>query len=219
MLTLPPFPPRNPHRATWREARTLTDVGALTARWLTGDLPYHPAYRPLDGVTGPDPETTQTPGVIDALVALNRAGFVTWSSQPGFDGPGHDGATWRQRPYVLGFAHHDTAWRLWEALHPVEDNDPRWTFLQSRAAGRGHHAQPNGVCVSTRDGKPHTTVDVGVSCREVDREFTGLHWEARAVLTEVWQVLIVGTEFGSNELWPALRKAAESLTPSVQVTT
>ncbi len=39
-----------------------------------------------------------------------------------------------------------------------------------------------------------------VSCREVDCEFAGPHGEARTLLTEVWQVLIVGTHFGSNEL-------------------
>ena len=59
----------------WAEARTLLEVGELTAQWLEGRIPKSPWYR-----GAPDPETTE---IVPVLAALNRIGFVTTMSQPG----------------------------------------------------------------------------------------------------------------------------------------
>ncbi|WP_438817714.1 DUF6919 domain-containing protein, partial [Streptomyces clavuligerus] len=71
--------PRTTHRtdrARWATARTMTDLGHLTADWLEGTLRHHPAYRG----TGPNPRTSP---VVPVLARLNRTGLVTANSQPG----------------------------------------------------------------------------------------------------------------------------------------
>ena len=79
----------------WKAARTLADLGSLTALWLEGSLPGgHPG-----GYDRPDPETLP---LVPVLAAANRAGFVTDVSQPGFDGAGYDGHRWEQRAAVDG---------------------------------------------------------------------------------------------------------------------
>jgi hypothetical protein len=84
-------------KALWLEARSLTELGELTARWLEGGIDDSPWYG-----TGPDPETTE---LIPILAKLNRIGFVTDQSQPG-EGPSDDGSA--QRANVSGF----TSWEL-----------------------------------------------------------------------------------------------------------
>ena len=59
----------------WAEARTLLEIGELTAQWLEGRSPKSPWY-----IGEPDPETTE---IVPVLAALNRIGFVTTMSQPG----------------------------------------------------------------------------------------------------------------------------------------
>lgn len=99
-------------RKLWRSATTLAELGELTARWLEGDIRSRPGYQPR---CGPDPETTETPGLVDVLAAANRAGYLTIGSQPG-EPPteGWDGQLWEQRAAVDGFAHDDMARRLTE---------------------------------------------------------------------------------------------------------
>lgn len=84
---------KHPEAVLWELARTLADLGDLTALWLEGEITYLPGY----GNDRPDPETTQ---IMTALVAMNRAGFWTDCSQPG---------TEEQRAYVSGFCTEDTA--------------------------------------------------------------------------------------------------------------
>ncbi|RKN40783.1 DUF6919 domain-containing protein [Streptomyces hoynatensis] len=80
----------------WKAARTLADLGTLTADWLEGSLPGgHPG-----GYDRPDPETLP---LIPTLAAANRARFVTDVSQPGWDGIGYDGHRWEQRAAVDGY--------------------------------------------------------------------------------------------------------------------
>ena len=69
---------------SWKTARSLADLGELTARWLEGTEPNHPCC-----ASGADEETSP---LIVELAALNRAGFVTDFSQPADqleDGSGH----------------------------------------------------------------------------------------------------------------------------------
>lgn len=76
-------------RREWLSAKTITDLGERTARWLTGDLRETPGYRG----NGPDPETAS---LIPTLARLNTVGgIVTIESQPGGTGSG----VW-QRPCV-----------------------------------------------------------------------------------------------------------------------
>ena len=73
-------------RQAWEAARTLADLGELTAQWLEGAIASQPAYTPG---CGPDPETAP---LIPVLACCNRAGYVTNGSQPGEAGTGYDGA-------------------------------------------------------------------------------------------------------------------------------
>jgi hypothetical protein len=78
----------------WAEARTLADLGRLTADWLEGRLEgEHP-----NGYDRPDDETTS---LIPSLAAANRAGFVTLNSQPG-SVKIVDGEVWTQWAEVTG---------------------------------------------------------------------------------------------------------------------
>jgi hypothetical protein len=61
----------------WAEARTLTDIGQLTAQWLEGTITHNPGY---GGPGGPDDETL---ALAPGLAIINRAGLVTDFSQPG----------------------------------------------------------------------------------------------------------------------------------------
>lgn len=74
-------------------ARTLADLGELTARWLEGKIKSLPTVIPG---YGPDEETTK---LIPVLAAVNRAGYVTDFSQPG-----EAERRWTQRAAVSGFA-------------------------------------------------------------------------------------------------------------------
>ena len=76
-------------RKAWASARTLADVGELTAQWLEGKVRSQPGYQ---ANCGPDPETSE---LIPVLAACNRAGFVTVNSQP---------ADGRREAWVSGFA-------------------------------------------------------------------------------------------------------------------
>lgn len=92
---------------TWQTARTLADLGEMTARWLLGETPDAISY---DGP--PDPETA----LIDTqLAVLNRRGFVTYGSQPGQ--VDEDG---RQRAFVEGLCDRDVADRIHDAALPTD---------------------------------------------------------------------------------------------------
>jgi hypothetical protein len=67
--------PRN--RRQWRAAKTVADIGKLTAAWLEGRLPSQPGY---EANCGPDEDTRE---LVPVLAALNRAGYATSSYNPG----------------------------------------------------------------------------------------------------------------------------------------
>src|SRR5690242_948094 len=94
------------NRQGWACARTLADLGQLTARWLEGDLATVPGYgcRPA----------AETALLVPVLAAVNRAGYVTAGSQPGHAGPGYDRARWEQRAAVEGLAAPPLAARIAE---------------------------------------------------------------------------------------------------------
>jgi hypothetical protein len=76
----------------WATVAGLSDLGELTARWLTGEY----AETPLHG--GPPDEETEL--LIRLLAAANRTGYITDFSQPGQPAAA-DG--WQQRAAVGGY--------------------------------------------------------------------------------------------------------------------
>jgi hypothetical protein len=61
--------------ALWRSARTLADLGELTARWIEGAIASQPGYFGAADLESDD--------LVPVLAAVNRAGFRTDTSQPG----------------------------------------------------------------------------------------------------------------------------------------
>lgn len=118
----------------WQRARSLADLGLLTARWLEGSLSAHPAcFAP-----SPDPETAPIAAV---LALINRAGWVTEASQPGMaliDGSG-------QRAFVS----------LWCdcTVTPVLERAVIGTRLIMIAAPPRSNGQPARIPVSTWPGR------------------------------------------------------------------
>ncbi|WP_262703820.1 MULTISPECIES: DUF6919 domain-containing protein [Streptomyces] len=179
-------------RALWASARTVADLGALMARWLEGDIRSRPAYTP--GV-GPEEETSE---LIPLLAALNRAGFLTDDSQPGYDGPGYDGRRWQQRAAIEGF---------------ITDKGLLDRVLKkTRRAGLlaiVHHgarrAARNGEPVTWGDGHPYTTYGRYLDRRNVMHAWQGISHDALAELVNARQVALIEPEPGpSTRLWDTL---------------
>lgn len=80
-------------RRGWATATSLADVGELVAQWLEGTRQWIPTY----SASTPHPETRGH--IRAALASVNRAGWVTDSSQPGRQLVGL-----RQRAYASGIA-------------------------------------------------------------------------------------------------------------------
>jgi hypothetical protein len=92
---------KNDGERLWLEAKTLDELGELTARWIEGTLPYYPFY----GDTT-DPETVP---LQDKLVYFNRNGLITTFSQPAEP---LDEEGFAQRACVEGYAREELAKRL-----------------------------------------------------------------------------------------------------------
>jgi hypothetical protein len=181
--------------AGWLDARTLQDLADLTARWLEGDIPVQPGY-----CGRPDGETAE---LVSTLAAVNRAGFLTWDSQPGYAGLGYDGVWWEQRAAVQGFAGADIAAeianRAWAAnlvaiLDVVRNPATESTY---------DHTVP----VSRR--LQETTCSYGAHLSTADLLGTDLygelHPDAVFAVARAWQVTILDPMWGRNDrLWPML---------------
>jgi hypothetical protein len=77
----------------WQQAKSLQDIGELTARWLEGKLSYYPLY-------GGDIDPEAVP-LRRVLAKFNRNGFITEFSQPGEP---MDEEGFAQRACVSGYA-------------------------------------------------------------------------------------------------------------------
>lgn len=174
----------NSDKKLWREARTLTEVGELTALWLEGRISHHPGY----GGGGPDLETRD---IARHLAAACRAGYVTSQSQPGTDDR-------QQRAAVEGFATPDTALRLQQAARRaglevvVHTSAPRWKCGHSDLIDVIDYG--NG-----RRGQFGVNLSRGVVAAQADTP------EAVEALLACHQVTIVDRVWGRNTvLWRTL---------------
>jgi len=186
--------------AAWQSARTLDDVGELTARWVEGDLASQPGYcGPCD---------IEDPALVPLLAALNRAGFVTTGSQTGESGPGYDGAHWQQRAAVEGFAGERTALALIRAaaagglisVSYPPSTLPRWRYHYSRS-----------VTITMREDRKITGFGVQLPRRHIRDSWIGYgicHPDAVNALCSAWQVTVIDPEWGRPDmLWRALEQA------------
>jgi hypothetical protein len=184
----------------WRGARTLTDLGELTARWLEGDLTTQPHHA--------GPPCDETRDLIPVLAAVNRSGYLTECSQPGIHETGDEGDEWAQRAAVSGFTTASTAARLAAALWPglvVIVHPPGTPALCANSIGS------LGMTVTTCNGEPFTVFGIYLPPSEIEFMYRRCHRDARATVLGAHQVTIIDPVWGRNDvLWPALATVMDS---------
>jgi len=189
-------------RREWEQARTLTELGELTARWLEGDIASQPGYRPN---CGPARETTE---LIPTLAKLNRAGYVTrLGSQPGLPPTeGYDGRLWSQRAAVSGFADDATTARI---LTAVDGTGLRLighdTPLRRRLWPRWRRPGNTAVDVTTAGGRVTNDSGARMSLGDLESCFAELGQEGFAAVRDAIQVTVIDPVWGRDEyLWSVL---------------
>jgi hypothetical protein len=189
----------------WENAWTLADLGEVTARWLEGRVDAHPGYG-----GDPDDETTE---LVPVLAAINRAGFVTDSSQPGETGADGPYGAWWQRAAVDGFCDAEAFFALADLAHAaglevrVRAMPPRrrirLPFWQLRREPGIPVSWSAGCGVMTDFGTPMLWEDICTS-------FWVCSDGALERLAEAWQVTLVDPCWGRNDrLWPVLARFSE----------
>ena len=175
-------------QAAWWGADTLEDLGELMARWLEGTITYQPAYYS----TLPDPETES---LIPVLVEMNRAGFVTDMSQPGYIGENRS-----QRADVSGFADWETVRRIDRAIVGTD------LILTSFEASL---SVPCTIAITKTDGVPGTFDGGSLGLTTILNDYgEDLHPGAIRSLLMAEAVTIIDFVWGrSDVLWEVVRKA------------
>ncbi|OEJ21579.1 hypothetical protein AS594_39290 [Streptomyces agglomeratus] len=181
-------------RARWRAARSIADLGHLTALWLEGEVASHPSCATPN--YGPDKETAH---LVPILAAANRAGYLTDNSQPGLIERGSDGDLWEQRAAVIGWIHRDNQQLV------------RCITTAARDAGLLVCVDHPGsdIPVTKVDGQDYTIFGA------VPPEYLRVLWSARLIdrdlfttLTNAASITVVDPQYGRDSLlWPVLTKA------------
>lgn len=176
----------------WAEARSVTDLGRLTANWLQGRIHWHPEYGPDAGL---DDETSS---LIPVLAATNRAGYLTVDSQPGDDTHAR-GSRWEQRAAVSGFVHDQ---RLFKTL--VRDaKRAGLEVITYRPGDRCRGRYP----VTRQDGRPVTGFGSLMPPLYFESVWTGVGAAAYRQLAGAHQLTIIEPKWGPSEaLWRMLAR-------------
>lgn len=183
--------------ARWRSARTLADLGELTAEFLEGRIEQTPTH-----LGQPDSETTE---LIPVLAAASRAGFVTHQSQPGIPPDEHGSA---QRANVSGYAGPETFVRLMTAASGAD-----LIITAARALDDSEAREFGPFFAITLDEGEEFTWDGIASCRSILDDSYGWKCHPRVVdeLCAAWQVTLIDPVWGRNDvLWPVLQAFADS---------
>jgi hypothetical protein len=187
---------RGADRARWRQAARLEDLGELTAAWLGGHIASQPGY-----YGSVDVDEDDAPGLTAALIALNRVGFVTRSSQAGADDE-----VWRQNAAVEGYASEETVELLRRRLHgsgyEIIARPCRAHFAPFAPAGEG-------IPVTSYQGEPYTWFGRALNASEIAFDLDGAGRSAIKDAQRALQVTIWDPTAGPNTLWEALDRAAQ----------
>jgi Domain of unknown function (DUF6919) len=167
----------------WRDARTLADLGELTARWVEGKIPGHPC----NGNAPTDPETHE---IAAYLARCNRAGLVTTFSQPG---RGHDAQGCAQRAALEALTTEAVARRI-GAL----------TLYTSLVVFLWPPGVSGGCQVPITVDEFHPFAWLGASSDDDDSEWlaSGISASAERALCRAWRVQVIDPVWGRKRyLW------------------
>jgi hypothetical protein len=188
-------------RRAWKSARTLADLGELTARWLEGAIASQPGYCGPSDLDDPD-------RLVPLFAALCRAGYMTTQSQAAHDGPGYDGVHWEQRAAVEGFASPEIAARI---IAAAERNGLHVIARDPQTLPRWRNRSRDAVPVTTRNGATISGFGMHLSRRFLRDDLTGYgmcHPDAVGALCNAWQVTVIDPEWGrADVLWCVLSGA------------
>lgn len=173
-----------PDAHLWHAARTLHDLGALTAQWLEGTISYSPTHGDR-----PDQETLP---LIPVLAAANRAGFVTHFSQPGLPLANGGG----QRAAVGGFCDEPLARRIEAAA--------LGTDLVVLTTPPGWHS-PAYIPITLDCGEAFTWIGSTLDAENIDYGYAKDCPAALDALKAAWQVDVFDPVWGRQDvLWERL---------------
>lgn len=175
----------------WALAETVPDLCDLTIGWLIGEIPNQPEY------VGPvDVDEQEAPGLTAALRDLNRASFLTTSSQAGSNDPATGSVRWLQYAAVEGFAEPAALDHLAAAF----------TFSPYRITRTPAAIDGDGVPVTYRNGLVYTTFGSGGRRTVSHLAASGaLCRRAVAALRGTENYVIFDPVPGRNTLWADLR--------------
>lgn len=177
----------------WSRAKTLNDLGEITALWIEHRLNFHPCYG-----DGPDSETDEIAGY---LANFNRLGLVTTHSQPA---EAIDDSGSGQRACIEGYASEETAKRL----AAVTLHTDLLVFIFEPGGTGGYQIQ-----ITTQNFLPFTWC--GGCCGQEQlfcfEEVCGL--DAKRALANAWTVVAIDPEWGrKSRLWCELSKVLQGKT-------
>lgn len=175
-------------RTLWQSARTLEDLGDLTAQWLEGAITHLPGYL----APGPDEETTP---LVHYLAEANRNGYVTDFSQPGTTYPDGD----VQRAAVAGFCTEELAERIAAAVLRTDlvviSTPPGWD-------------NPARIPVTIDGGAAFTWVGSNPPGIAIDHTYGDDCPDALGALRAAWYVTVFDPVWGREALlWERLSAA------------
>lgn len=178
-----------------RAARTLADVGELTAQWLEGK------HSPTLGYNGGIPDKETGP-LVPILAAVNRAGFITHQSQPGEPRDEHGSA---QRANVSGYAGPQAFAQLMTAVSGAD-----LIVTAARALDDSEQRQFGPLFAITLDeGEEFTWDGIALARPTLERDHGDWHPAVIRELCAAWQVTLIDPVWGRNDvLWPVLEKFA-----------
>jgi hypothetical protein len=166
--------------AKWNDARTLLDLGELTASWLEGTLLFNPTYGTPDD-PGPEGETS---ALVPVLERLNRAGIVTDHSQPG-----EPGVEFKQRAHVSAYCDEEAAFFL-----ELVANNLGLVALLHTPRSRCDSGQ---IAISIVDSTPYTWERTTNKAEDIDYWYSAYcHPAALAAFKEAWQVAVFDPVWG-----------------------
>jgi hypothetical protein len=181
----------NEHNQTaglWRGAKTLEELGDLTAKWIEGSLSYHPCYGGgIDGETEP---------LQEVLTFFNRNGLVTTFSQPAEP---LDEEGFGQRACVEGYAREEVAKRIaalglyTDLLVLIYPSHIEWGYQ---------------IPISLQEYQPFTWCGPCWGHEQLECFEEDCSTEAMDSLASAWLVVVMDLQWGrENHLWDHVRNA------------